>query len=134
MTTSARAGPAPKTVCVALAKSGQPSQCFAASRSDERSCCDGRKAAAVGNAFCMPHYTCNGCAKCSRPLPLQLVLEVAETGPIQPFIEIDLGDDNVAPVFGLDQSITGMIEDGRRHPLRRGIAVGAGHEVNMVFA
>src|SRR5256885_4153555 len=42
------------------------------------------------------------------PVPRQLGLEIAQTRPVQPAIEIDFGYDNVAPLFGFRQPLASL--------------------------
>jgi len=58
----------------------------------------------------------NVCPTALWSLPLQFNLEVAEAGPMQPLVQIDLGHDDVAPILGFDEPIAGVVEDGGRHP------------------
>ena len=51
-----------------------------------------------------------------RSLPLQFNLEVAEAGPMQPLVQIDLGHNDVAPILGFDEPIARVVKDGGRHP------------------
>src|SRR5947207_13274272 len=64
-----------------------------------------------------------GC--CDRPVPGDLGLEVAEADPLQPPVEVHLGDRDRAPVLGLRDHFAGVVEDGRGHPIAGNMLVRA---------
>ena len=52
-----------------------------------------------------------------RPVPGQLGLEVAEAVPLQAMVEVNFGDDDRAPLFGVDDRLAVVAVDGGQHPV-----------------
>src|SRR5688572_3477683 len=68
------------------------------------------------------------------PVPRNLGFEVAEAGPVEPFVEIDFSDDDVAPLLGLSERAAIVAVDGGHHPVARCVGVSAADDVDVVLA
>ena len=60
--------------------------------------------------------------------------EVAKAGPVEAFVQIDFGDDDFAPLFGLVENAAFAVVNGGEHPVGVGVGVGAADEVDVIFA
>src|SRR5262245_55385653 len=68
-----------------------------------------------------------------RTMARNFSLEVAQTRPVQPLIQIDFADYDRAPLLGVGQRATRMVVDRGEHPVARDVFVGAADKVDMVL-
>jgi len=66
-------------------------------------------------------------------LAAELRLEVAQTPPPNPIVQVDLGDRHLSPFLALGEDLAGVAVDGRDHPVGMLGLVGAADHADVVF-
>src|SRR5688572_18460201 len=66
-------------------------------------------------------------------LPRDFGFEVTEARPVEGLAEVYLGDGDRPPLLRLRDDLPFAVVDAGDHPVELGVAVGAAHDVDVVF-